>query len=208
MAKTYRKSPFFISLIVVLVFVALGVAGFVGGAMVLGGGILTIGSFVILLLGSDHLGTKSRTPLLDQLEAEREVAATLGRPLKRKPSEMSPRERDEKRKFDVDAARFLFGSDATVAVDPELQAYELHDNICTVLLLEWDPLRVSKIPERSGEYDQFAPDICELLCYGHDVDEIAYFLAAIQRNSMPMSRIDAKLNFRVAEKLYALMVID
>lgn len=57
-----------------------------------------------------------------------------------------------------------------------MKTSSLLSDVKRVLLMDWDPIGIQKIPDASTEYDGYAPGICQLLRESRSVEEICAHL--------------------------------
>jgi hypothetical protein len=76
-----------------------------------------------------------------------------------------------------------------------------------VLLHQWDPIGVAKIPAAHDEYDRYARRICERIKRGDDVRKLATYLLDLEMRSMGLAGNAARCD-RVAASLTTLIKGD
>jgi len=69
-----------------------------------------------------------------------------------------------------------------------------------VLIREWDPIGVGKMPQTQDEYDSYIPVIYRLLAEGADDNSIARHLESIETDAMGL-RSQGEKNMLIAKRL-------
>ena len=71
---------------------------------------------------------------------------------------------------------------------------QLWNKIRDVLIREWDPIGVGD--ESADEYDSYIPGVAQLLAGGCDKIELERHLRQIEKSSMGLSYVDARMPVR------------
>jgi hypothetical protein len=82
----------------------------------------------------------------------------------------------------------------------EAQARTIQMAIRDILLRDWDPIGVADVPEAQDEYDGYVEPVYGLLAQGSSANEIATYLATVQRDAMEIAG-SAKDSMEVAARL-------
>lgn len=84
------------------------------------------------------------------------------------------------------------------------QQQKLYEGIYTVLLNDWDPLGVSRIPEAQDEYNAYLPRIFHMVLEGADAPQIAEYLQYVLNERMGFDSSDIEEHLAAAEKIVQL----
>ena len=90
--------------------------------------------------------------------------------------------------------------------DRSQRARQVQESIGQVLMLDWDPIGLSDMPEAQGEYDAYVGGVYRLLASGASEDEIIEHLYKIELDTIGMPAADRECLRDVARKLRALNV--
>ena len=80
----------------------------------------------------------------------------------------------------------------------------MHQAIHQVLIKEWDPIGIRHIPEAQDEYDQYIPQIYQMLISSKPKHELFDYLWELERDHMALSGNHQKTE-RCAEMLLKLI---
>jgi len=72
-------------------------------------------------------------------------------------------------------------------ISREAQARTIQMAIREILLRDWDPIGVADVPEAQDEYDGYVGPVYALLARGASANEIATYLATVQRDAMEIA---------------------
>jgi hypothetical protein len=88
----------------------------------------------------------------------------------------------------------------------EMQAKVIQEAIRGVLLRDWDPIGVRDAPEAQDEYDGYVGTVYQYLARGASLNEIAGYLAAVERDAMRIPKPSNDL-IKVAERLKQIEIV-
>jgi hypothetical protein len=91
-------------------------------------------------------------------------------------------------------------------VTNEDRARQIQASIRQILLHDWDPIGVQKIPEAHDEYDSYVGGVYRLLASGSSAQEIADHLWHLENQTIGLPALDRAKLVPVAEKLRRLGV--
>src|SRR5215471_12204092 len=97
-----------------------------------------------------------------------------------------------------------FIQDHSTLMNRNQRAKEIQDQIRSILLTDWDPIRVAEVPKAAHEYDAYIGGIYRLLSSHASVEEVARHLREITISSIGLSSGGADDHRDVAFKLCAL----
>ena len=84
------------------------------------------------------------------------------------------------------------------------QQQKLYEGIYTVLLNDWDPLGVSRIPEAQDEYNAYLPRIFHMVLEGAGASKIAEYLQYVLDERMGFGSSAIEEQIAAAEKIVRL----
>ena len=76
----------------------------------------------------------------------------------------------------------------------------LISSIRSVLLNDWDPIRIGDNPSLRDEYDSYISPIINMLIQNQPIEMFVAFLGNIEKNEMGNDNVDIKCLYNVARK--------